>query len=50
VSIHGAALSDNNVIRNMVYEYNGITTVHIIISAVKCVNISSVLRQYGGNA
>jgi hypothetical protein len=42
--------SDNNVIRNVVYEYNGITTVYIIISAVKCVNISSVLRQYGGNA
>jgi len=50
VSIHGAVFSGNNVIRNMAYEYNSITKLYITIRAVKCVNISFVLRQYGDNA
>jgi len=50
VSIHGAIFSDNNVVRNMAYEYNSITELYITISAVKCINISFVLRQFGDNA
>lgn len=50
MSIHGAIFSDNNVVRNMAYEYNSITELYITISAVKCINISFVLRQFGDNA
>jgi hypothetical protein len=34
----------------MGYEYNSITKMYIIITAVKFVNISFVLRQTGDNA
>lgn len=50
MSIHGVVFSDNNVIRNIAYEYNSITKLYITISAVKCIDISFVLREYGDNA
>lgn len=50
MSIHGTVFSDNNVITNMAYEYNSVSKLYITISAVKCINISFVLRQYGDNA
>jgi hypothetical protein len=40
----------NNVIRNIAYKYNSVTKIYIVISAVKCINVSFGLRGDGDNA